>query len=488
MYASTTRSTLSRLRDVLLSAFEESPRTWVAAGVEVNKSAARRLLNLNETEETAYFVSGQGSQGAFAVPYDGSTFVGVGAALSRRFEGSGRFREAEDFIRATFADLTIPHELVPLVRFFGGASFSPGRDISGNCWSEFGDARFMLPRFLYVDDESQPAQAATLVCIACKADLDATLSLGERLLIEIGAQRLISTSSVRPFTLRREESEGLASWTKLVESIQSEIGNGKVQKVVAARRVTLQLSEAPRPADILERMNESAPLCARFCLRVGKKTFIGATPERLVQRNGKNVTTEALAGSISATAKNAGTALLESEKDQREHAYVLGAIQESLAPLCDEFRAPEKPELRRLKSIYHLRTPIECTLRDEVHILRLVERLHPTPAVGGMPRERAIEFINSHEGTERGWYAAPVGWVDAAGNGEFVVALRSGLIADDKVHVYAGAGIVEGSDSALEYAETELKLAGMLGALGLLSPAEQGASQSRQVRDARAHP
>jgi isochorismate synthase len=235
-------------------------------------------------------------------------------------------------------------------------------------------------------------------------------------------------------------------------------------------------------------MNESAPLCARFCLRVGRKTFIGATPERLVLRNGRNLTTEALAGSVSASDPNAERKLLDSKKDRREHALVVAAIQDVLAPLCNELHIPEAPEVRRLESIYHLRTPIEGCLREDVHILELVDHLHPTPAVGGLPRAPALAFIDSHESAERGWYAAPVGWVDAAGNGEFVVALRSGLIAGDKVHLYAGAGIVEGSESSAEYAETELKLAGMLGALGILPCADAAAPLSKQVGDGAVHP
>lgn len=477
-------SNLARLQALLARALAETTKKWVAVSIEVRKGGARRLLDLNESDETAYFVSGRGSSDSTLLE-DGATFVGLGAIASRRFEGPERLSSAVAFVRETFVAGSLPEELATVVRCFGGASFSPGRDGSGNCWEEFGDARFVLPRCLYVDDESMPERPARLVCLAQHADLTSTLALAERLLLELEKEPL-APARQRPSTLKREESEELASWTRLVEGIKAEIGQGTVKKVVAARRVTLQLSEAPRPADILERLNESAPLCARFCLRVGRKTFLGATPERLVKRTGRSVVTEALAGSISAAAPNADITLLQSDKDRREHAYVIDAICEALRPLCETLEAPTEPEVRHLQAIYHLRTPVRATLASDVHILDLVARLHPTPAVGGLPRERALEFITFHERAERGWYAAPVGWIDSAGNGEFVVALRSSLIAGDKVHVYAGAGIVEGSDSSSEYAETELKLGGMLGALGLTS-LEPCALGVRAARDERVH-
>lgn len=488
MDPSTIASALARQREELLGAIARTARPWVVGQMRVKPGAARRLLDLQATDETVYFVSGRGSGGTSTLEKSESTFVGVGSVKSRRFEGTSRLVDASHFIRSTFEEVEIPPELATLVRFFGGASFSPGRDGGGNCWSEFGDARFLLPRVIYVDDESRPEEPAQLVCLTSREEIDVTLSLCERVLEEIEKGESHRPPSARPSTLWREESEEPAEWKRLVEGIKSEINHGQVQKVVAARRVTLKLSVAPRAADVLSRLNENAPLCARFCLRIGKKTFIGATPERLIARSGKSITTEALAGSISASEANAAATLYQSEKDRREHAYVVSAIKEALSPLCEEFRAPDEPEVRRLQSIFHLRTPIAGRLHGPVHILELVERLHPTPAVGGMPRARAVDFITTHEHAERGWYAAPVGWVDAAGNGEFVVALRSGLIAGDKVHVYAGAGIVEGSDSSAEYAETELKLAGMLGALGVLSLADPGAPQSKQVRDECAHP
>ncbi len=471
---------MTSLEAALQTRLGATSHRWVAVCIEAPPGAARRLLNLKETEETVYFTSGRGP-GSGAVERDSrSTFVGIGALVSRRFEGSARLREAEAFVTRTFADFDIQADMKPLVRFFGGVSFSPGRDGSGRCWAEFGDARFMLPRCLYVDDESEPDEPARLICTASDVDIARTLSLAARVLDECGCGDSGPESiPPRPIERTSDDSAPQESFARLVEGIRTEIDRGVVEKIVAARRITLKLSAPPEPAAILRHMNAHAPLCARFCLRVGEKTFVGATPERLIERRGSELRTEALAGSIGAGEPSAEERLLASEKDRREHAFVVDAIREALAPICSDLDAPEEPGTRRLESIVHLRTPIHARLAEKAHILSLVERLHPTPAVGGLPRDRAVEFIRTHEVAERGWYAAPFGWVDANGDGEFVVALRSGLISGDKVHLYAGAGIVRGSDSDAEYAETELKLAGMLSALGLDPLATRGEKTDR---------
>jgi isochorismate synthase EntC len=158
--------------------------------------------------------------------------------------------------------------------------------------------------------------------------------------------------------------------------------------------------------------------------------------------------------------------LLESGKDSREHEFVVSEILRLLGPLTSEL-TPGKREVHRLRTVLHLRTPIRGRLREASHVLELVGKLHPTPAVGGVPTAAAIEFITRHEPDERGWYAGPVGWFDAAGDGRFVVALRSGVVTGQHAELYAGAGIVRDSNAPSEFDETRWKLAALLGALGV---------------------
>jgi isochorismate synthase EntC len=144
---------------------------------------------------------------------------------------------------------------------------------------------------------------------------------------------------------------------------------------------------------------------------------------------------------------------------------VVAAIAAALGPLCDALEVPGTPEARVLRDVIHLATPIRGRLAADTHILELAAALHPTPAVGGVPRDRALAFIAGHE-PPRGWYAAPVGWFDRAGDGELAVALRSGVLRGATAHLFAGGGIVVGSDPEAELAETALKLRPMLAALG----------------------
>jgi isochorismate synthase len=219
----------------------------------------------------------------------------------------------------------------------------------------------------------------------------------------------------------------------------------------------------------------------------GAGALIAATPERLIRRDGELVQCDALAGTYSihpgsfppgkpeiddtAAVRDrliaeAGAALIASQKERREHALVVEAIRAALAD-CADVDAPAAPDFRVLRHVVHLLTPFRARLRTPRHVLELAARLHPTPAVGGTPRELAADWIRTREPVARGWYAAPVGWFDLDGNGELAIAIRSGVLAGNRAHLWAGAGIVAGSDPDRELAETEIKLRAMLGALGI---------------------
>jgi isochorismate synthase EntC len=157
-----------------------------------------------------------------------------------------------------------------------------------------------------------------------------------------------------------------------------------------------------------------------------------------------------------------GTALRESKKEQEEHAAVVRALREALAPLCVVLDVPEAPRLLRVEGIQHLETPIAGTLRDDAKLFELAGRLHPTPAVAGAPREAALAWLAEHEALVRGWYGGGVGFLDAAGGGELCAGLRSALVCGSDARLYAGAGIVAASDPEAELVETRLKLRALL--------------------------
>jgi isochorismate synthase len=197
---------------------------------------------------------------------------------------------------------------------------------------------------------------------------------------------------------------------------------------------------------------------------------VGASPELLVRRSGAVVSTVALAGSTRRSADPAvddhlGERLLHSRKDLTEHRSVVRTIERSLEPHSVWVTGAEEPSLVRVANIQHLATPIRAQLADARSAVELAGVLHPTSAVGGEPWERARALIADLEQLDRGWYAGPIGWMDATDDGEFCVALRCALLAGNVAHCYAGVGIVADSDPEAELAETEVKLQAVLPAL-----------------------
>jgi isochorismate synthase len=224
------------------------------------------------------------------------------------------------------------------------------------------------------------------------------------------------------------------------------------------------------PAAVLRALGTRYNDCYLFAIDRGGRCFLGATPERLVRKSGALVKTTCLAG----TTRRGGTPdedeilgadLLASGKNRAEHAVVVHMIAGAMQAVCTDLQRPNTPTLLRLANVQHLYTPIVGRLRDGVSLLDLVARLHPTPAVGGFPRAAALAHIRAVEGMDRGWYAAPVGWLDARGDGEFAVALRSALLHGDTARLFAGCGIMADSEPDAEYAETLVKLRAMLSAL-----------------------
>jgi menaquinone-specific isochorismate synthase len=391
---------------------------------------------------------------------------GLGAAFTLSARGPERFQSIQSQARDVWPmlDASAVDELAPAPRFFGGFAFQPGQAESP-LWKDFGDARFVLPKLSYLKNA---AGAWLRLIVRSNAWTDAEF----RAELERPVQRALHalfTPSAAPEVAREvsREERSPEAWAELVHAIQSEIAQGHAQKIVAARRLSLNVDRALSLASVHARLRADAPESTRFAFRVSAATFLGATPEQLVQKRGLAIGTEAVAGSISADDATAASRLLESDKDIREHEFVVSEILRLLGPLTSELMPAPRREVHRLRTVLHLRTPIAGTLREATHVLELVGRLHPTPAVGGVPTRAAIDFITQHEPDERGWYTGPIGWFDAAGDGRFVVALRSGVICGARAELYAGAGVVQDSNAPSEFAETRWKLAALLGALGV---------------------
>lgn len=277
-----------------------------------------------------------------------------------------------------------------------------------------------------------------------------------------------------------------AAFSEQIRAAIREIEDGNLAKVVLARSLSVDHDGELEVAAFLGRLRTLYPTCTLIAVGRARDTFVAATPEPLVRVEGRNVVTAALAGSAPRGRdpeedRVFAEKLVASQKENEEHAHVVDAIRAVLAPRCDELEISETPRLRPLFGIQHLETSVRGRLAETgpgqktVDILEVVEALHPTPAVCGVPVEAAKSWLRRFEGLERGWYAAPVGWLDLCGGGDFRVALRSALIRNglgpigesgaSRALLFAGAGIVGRSEPESELAETRIKLRALLAPL-----------------------
>ncbi len=409
------------------------------------------------------------------LPPDGAHLIGLDSAAALAGPvSSAALRLEADTLLASIRIRT--HGSLPPIspRLLGGFAFDPCVPI-GPVWESFGEGRLLLPRWTYGQEGEHAWVSLAANTPLTEGERDAVLTemavILEVLecLPEEGAEARgaelarahekafsdkVTSGSHSSLLGGDPAGETIEVWKGRVEAILHAIETEEVVKVVAARSVELPLEESLEPPAILGELKRRFRQCTGFYLETNGCAFLGATPERLVRVVGSHVETEALAGSAP---PGRGEDLLESRKDTLEHQLVLDEIVTRLGPLCDEIREGRTRALE-LRNVGHLQTPIRARRRRAVRALDLVTALHPTPAVGGVPRDEALRWIAASERVSRGWYAGPFGWLDASGNAEFVVALRSALLHGGVARLYAGAGIVSGSNPDAEWVETEAKM------------------------------
>lgn len=403
-------------------------------------------------------------------PPSGRKAVAAGTLAELRASGTQRMARLQQASRRLWGRLRGARAAAsPAPRLWGGFAFAPA-SADRAPWQDFGDASFVLPRLTYWRDGGDAwLQAAADSDEALEREL-ATASASIARLAAGGEPPGAEPLRVPAATIA---APAAGEWQRQVDGILQAIGTDRVRKVVAARCAKVEFERPPSVAVVLANLRREAGQVWRFALTRGGATFLGATPELLVRRCGDDVETEALAGTL-AKCDGGGEDLLASAKERREHEFVRDGIVEVLTPLCRELQVPPAPVVREMRRLYHLATPIRGRLLRPTHVLELCQRLHPTAATCGTPRPRALQMILSTESAPRGWYAAPLGWFDARGDGELVVALRSGLLAGRTAYVPAGAGIVAGSRADRELAETMLKQRVLLRALGVGEEADEG--------------
>jgi salicylate biosynthesis isochorismate synthase len=400
-----------------------------------------------------------------------AALAGMGEAVVLQARGPRRFEEVALAWRALAEqavwDASDPAAEGPVA--MGGFAFAPDGGRAPH-WDGLAPASLSVPEVMLArrPRDGRPEVRLTLTALAGGDDLP------EEVLARL--QQRLSRMRSRPLPLLDPDPSGRfvvagamppEHYESAVARAVQSIGEGELEKIVLAREVQVHASTPYDPAALLGVLRAEFPSCFCFCVGRGDATLVAASPELLVRREGQRVSTLALAGSTRRSADPAvdahlGEQLLRDPSYREEHAIVARRIRRTLAPHSVWVTAAPEPELVRIANIQHLATPIRAQLAAPMQALALAGLMHPTPAVGGEPRELAMPLIPALEGLDRGWYSGPVGWTDVAGDGEFCVALRCALLRGGVARCFAGNGIVRESDPAAELAETEVKLQALL--------------------------
>jgi menaquinone-specific isochorismate synthase len=403
------------------------------------------------------------------------TTVGLGAAQLLRADGPLRVArlqlQMDHLFEDALLDLAGPPEATP--RLFGGLAFSPTPKVDA-AWADFGPACFILPHLTvtFTAEGNWLTLCRNSDADALRGDPLASLrDEAEAFLAGVAEAPSLAPPSPHATTVHAALTQD--AWRGMVDEAVRQIRAGGLKKVVLSRALDVESDWALDAVAALERLDARFPDTYRFLFEpAGGAAFIGASPELLAEVRESVLHTAALAGSRPRGATEAQDAalaqeLMASAKEREEHQIVVESVLARVTPYARQVDAPPVPGILRLRNIQHLHTPVSAELESHFDALDLVGELHPTPALGGFPQRAALAFISEHEPVERGWFAAPVGWIDADGDGLFAVAIRSAVLQGPRARLYAGAGIVAESAADQEWAETGLKFRPLLGALGV---------------------
>ncbi len=389
--------------------------------------------------------------------------AGLGAADCVAADGHS---DLEALFARIAAMLTFAH---PRLRYYGGFCFDPARAAQAP-WETFGAYRFVLPRFELLRIGARMFMACNALIRCDKAaDLrELDMIRAEYSAIQWAVEEQAAVDEV--VGVDRVDVPDRGTWTGCVDNALHACDEGRLDKVVLARRTDFRVNGDVDPWRVLDRLAASVHDAYLFCFQPQPgMAFLGASPERLWKRSGGYIQTEAVAGTrprgvSSSSDAELGNALLHNDKELREHRFVAEGVHAILELVCDTMREDDGVSLIRLPNCQHLARRYEGLLADGYEDLDLLRVFHPTSAVGGVPTDKALAWIRDWEPFSRGWYAGPAGWI-GYDSSEFAVAIRSALIVGNTVHAFAGAGIVPGSAPAAEWDELDSKIQPFMDAL-----------------------
>jgi len=411
-------------------------------------------------------------------PADEEAVAALGSVRELSSRGTERFRTIETSLSKAKSENKsydfFPGDAPSMPFWVGGFSFF--NELKKTTWKGFKPAYFTLPELSFIKKNGN-----TTACI--------TLSMDSKFIPETLHDRIIEKISSFPLNKKGEKAysfksdshknqihkltseEELQQWIESVKKIKNKINRKEVEKIVLARQLQIRIADNFEASEALHSLRSTYPGCTTFLIKnEASGTFMGSSPEQLLSVNGETIKTDALAGSIGRGKNDFQDKYLESKlfgstKNQKEHSYVVQSIKKSLSPFLNTLQSAGRPMLKKLLNVQHLYTPIKGKIKNHTTPFTLLEHLHPTPAMGGTPRDEALSYIRKNERFERGWFASPIGWITTDGQARFNVAIRSGLIKEQTARLFAGCGIVEDSNPEDEWDETNLKFKPMLSAL-----------------------
>ncbi len=430
--------------------------------IEVNRLSALAFYAAGESQYKGKRFYWQNREKTF-------TLVGLGHAfVIENNESEKRFDHVEN-IWMNLTKNIVREDLEPQPILFGGFTFDPKNQLN-NEWKGFPQSYFAVATYQLVIQNDKAYVSIHLITdqVDSREQFDSLRKERDRL-IHAAQVRELKTYG-KPEMISYEERHK-DKYLEAIQTVTNLIQDNKAKKVVIARSLLMDFKDKVTSPQVLSHVINEQPESYLFGLEREDLLFFGASPERLVKVDKGQAYSSCVAGSVKRgkTAEEdqlLGNDLLNDPKNLGEHHYVVEMIANTFAKNCINYKVPKQPRLLKIRDIQHLFTPVEGTLLPNASILQLVKDLHPTPALGGVPRMEALSIIRNVESMNRGLYAAPLGWVDAEGNGEFAVAIRSAALTDNKAILYAGGGIVAESNPSSEYEETLVKFRPMLRALG----------------------
>jgi salicylate biosynthesis isochorismate synthase/menaquinone-specific isochorismate synthase len=449
------RRAADRRRPVLASA-------TVELGSGIDPAA---IVFASRRADERWFAWEQPDRDGFALAALGAAHVVESAPARDRFRGAAR--DCSELVREAVVG-EAPDRLATGPVWVGGFSFFPEGG-AGSHWASLPATLLVLPELALARSGDETALTVNVVC----RPGDGAGALIDRAVGRVASLRDVGLPLVDPDPAGGYDIASVLppqEYERAVEAAARHVRARDVDKLVLAREVQVAGARPFNPGAVFAALRSGYASCYCFCVGTPEAAFLGASPELLVRRAGAVVSTVALAGSARRSADPAvddhlGERLLHSPKDLDEHRIVVGTVRRSLEPLSVWVTAAEEPVLVKVANIQHLATPVRAQLAHPRSAIELAGALHPTSAVGGEPWAAAEPLVRDLERMDRGWYAAPVGWMDAAEDGELCVALRCALVQGATAHCYAGGGVVADSDPEAELAETEVKLQAIVPAL-----------------------